>query len=534
MSDSSDTPNDRYDVIVVGSGGGLIGAYIAASRGLRTLVIEKTEFVGGTTAYSGAGIWLPGNAAERRGGMDLLPEFARTYLDAIVGDDAPAYLREAYLNAGPRLIDELEQNPRFQWFNYYGVPDYFAGLPGSHAQGHTIFPPHIPNAELGDRASLIRKPVWTERWGVDPGDVMTGGRALIARALLAFLETGNGTVLTNTALDSLVVEDGAVVGVEVVAAGFRVKIRADRGVLLAAGGFERNAELRRKYQPQVISDAWTMGCPGNTGAALEAGIAVGAATDLLDESWYVPGLVVPNNRPVFWTSVWRGIYVNGAGERFMNENLPYDQAGHTILAQHTGTDVPHIPTHFVFDHRQVADEGWQLPVGPDVPGWFDADEWLQAGVLKRADTLSELAELIGVPAGALKKTVDEFNGFARDGVDRQFHRGETPWDRYIVSSVGAFAGLRPHEYGPNPCLAPLNQPPYYAAEIVVSDLGTKGGLKTDDRSRVIRPDNSVIKGLYAAGNTMAPMTGRVYPGAGAPIGSSILFSYLAATDMAGA
>jgi 3-oxosteroid 1-dehydrogenase len=243
--------------------------------------------------------------------------------------------------------------------------------------------------------------------------------------------------------------------------------------------------------------------------------------------------VVPGNRPVFWTSSWSGIYVNAAGQRFMNENLPYDQAGHTMLQEHLSSGIDHIPTHWVFDQRQVDGNVWQLPVGPDVPGWFDAKEWIEAGVLKRADTLAELAEEIGVPADALEKSVDEFNGFAYDGVDTSFHRGEAPWDKYIVTAAGAFAGLPPHQYGPNPCLAPIDSPPFYAATLVVSDLGTKGGLKTDAQSRVVRPDGSVIKGLYASGNAMAPMTGRVYPGAGGPIGSSMTFSYLAALDMAG-
>jgi 3-oxosteroid 1-dehydrogenase len=424
------------------------------------------------------------------------------------------------------MIDELEQNPRFQHFIWRGVPDYFAGVPGSSEIGRTIFPPDIDRSELGDLEPLVRRPVWTERWGVDKGTVMIGGQALIARALLAFVETGNGTVRTNTGLERLLVEDGAVVGVEAVSNGERVKIFADRGVLLAAGGFERNGELRQKYQAG-LGDEWTMGCPGNTGDALQAGMEIGADTALLDESWLAPGLVVPHNRPVFYTSVWSGIWVNDAGERFMNERLPYDRAGHEMRRHHLGSDVAHIPTHWVFDQRQIDHDGFgALPVEPQVPGWFDVDEWLEAGVLQRADTLEELADKIGVPAANLTKTVEEFNRFARTGVDERFHRGEAPWDLMIAKGPQG-----PHQDGPNPCLGVIDRAPFYAVQVVLSDLGTKGGLKTDEHARVVRPDGSVIKGLYASGNTMAAMSGRIYPGAGGPVGSSMTFSYLAALDL---
>ncbi|MFE5027476.1 FAD-dependent oxidoreductase [Streptomyces sp. NPDC056656] len=514
-------PDTTYDVIVVGSGGGLIGAYTAASRGLRTLVIEKTAYVGGTTAYSGAGIWLPGNAAERRAGVEDSPEAARPYLDAIVGDDAPAALREAYLQAGPRVIDELEQNPLFQWFTWRGVPDYFEGRPGSLPQGRTIFPPDFPRAELGSLEPLLRRPLWTERWGVHPGMQLIGGQALIGRALLAYMETGNGSLRVNTALESLLVEDGRVTGVVALSDGERVTFRARRGVILAAGGYERNGELRRRYEP-AVGDEWTQGCEGNTGDALNAGLAVGAATDLLEEAWYAPGLVVPGTRPVFYTSVWSGIWVNDAGERFMNERLPYDRAGHELLRQ------GQLSTHWVFDQRQIDNERAfaTLPVAPEVPGWFDVEKFIEAGVLKRADSLEELAELIGVPAAALIKSVEQFNGYARAGKDEQFGRGESPWDLTVAQLAGA------HTDGSNPVLGVIDKGPYYAATIVLSDLGTKGGLRTDDHARVLRPDGSVIDGLYASGNTMAPMSGRIYAGAGVPVGSSMAFSYLAAVELA--
>lgn len=515
----------RYDVIVVGSGAALIGAYAAASRGLRTLVIEKTEFVGGTTAYSGAGIWLPGNAAEHRAGVEDTPEMARTYLDALIGDDAPVALRESFLDAGPRLIDELETNPLFQWFEWNGVPDYFAEVPGWSPKGRTIFPPPFQRSLLGNLEPLVRRTIWSERWGVPTTEDMIGGQALIGRALLAFMETGNGTLKVNTPLVDLVVEDGAVVGIEALTDGKPARFYAERGVLLGAGGFERNGELRKKYQ-SPLDDEWTQGAPGNTGDALLAGMRVGAATDLLDEAWYAPGVVMPDTRPTFFTTVWSGIWVNSAGERFMNERLPYDRAGHEMLKAHQADGASTLPTQWVFDQRQLDNEASfsALPVNPHVT-WFDVDKFLDSGVLKRADTIEELAKLIDVPVENLVRSIETFNSYARSGTDEEFHRGETPWDLLTANMAG------PHTDGANPCLGVIDKPPFYATPIVLSDLGTKGGLRTDGSARVLREDGSVIPGLYASGNTMAPMSGRIYAGAGVPVGSSMVFSYLAALDM---
>ena len=476
---------ERFDVVVVGSGGGLIGAFAAASRGLRTLVIEKAEWVGGTTAYSGAGIWLPGNPVILRAGIEDSPEAARPYLDSIVGDDAPVELREAFLRAGPPMIEELERDEAFGEFEWRGIPDYFEDRPGFLRQGRTIFPRNLDRSALGELEPLVRRPLWTERWGTEPGDVMIGGQALIARSLLALMGTGKATVHTNTALTGLLVEDDRVVAIDAVRDGEPVRYLAERGVLLAAGGFERNRELRQKYQAP-LTDEWTMGAPENTGDALEAAIAIGADTALLDEAWYAPGIVTPVGGPVFYTMVWGGIWVNAAGERFMNERLPYDRAGHELMRLHNSTGVEHIPAHWVFDQRQVDVDGFSmLPVDPQVPDWFDVDRWLEAGVLVRADTLEELAGRIGVPADALVRNVEEYNGFARSGVDERFHRGESPWDRVIANVV------QPHTDGPNKCLGVLDKPPYYAVQVVVTDLGTKGGVRTDERARVLRSDGSL-------------------------------------------
>jgi len=510
----------EYDFIVVGTGGGLIGAWAAGRRGLRTLVLEKTDTVGGTTALSGAGIWIPASAPMRRAGIDDSIEAATEYLDAIVGDDAPRELRQAYLHVGPEMVDELEQDAHFGELAWRQIPDYFHEYPGHLRKGRTIFPADIDRAELGDLEPLVRRPLWTDYWGVEPPTTMIGGQALTARALRAAVATGNVTVLTNTPLTDLVIEDGRVVGVKAEHDGQAVTYRAARGVLLAAGGYERNAELRQRHQPPV-TDAWTSGAPGNTGDALAAATAIGAGTALLDEAWFAPGIVTPDSRPVFYTMVWSGIWVNSAGQRFMNERLPYDRAGHELMRQQV------IPAWWVFDQTLVDADGFrELPVEPKVPGWFDVDRWLAGGALRRADSLGELAAQIGVPADALSATVDEWNGFARNGVDEAFHRGEAPWDRVVRGLWGD------HTDGPNPCLGVLAKPPYYAVQVVPTDLGTKGGVTTDADSRVLREDGTVIDGLYAAGNTMAPPLGRIYPGAGGPIATTMIFSYLAAVHAA--
>lgn len=527
---------ESYDVVVVGSGGGLVGAYVAAARGLRTLVIEKTAVVGGTVAYSGAGLWFPGSAPLRRADVDEDPEAARTYLRTVVGDPAREHLQDAYLEAAPRLIDELERDPLFGRFHFKPVPDYFAEGPGGTAHGRTIFPQELPSSELApERLDLVRRSIPAERRGAPTPDPLTGGRALIARALNAFLETGNGTVSVGTALTGLLVEDGRVVGVHARRDGEPVTIRAEKGVVLAAGGFERNAELRARYHALPLGSQWSNGAPENTGDALLAARAIGAATDLLDEAWFVPGLIQPDGRPTFQTATRAGIWVNAAGERFVNETRPYDQAGHELVRLHATTGVSHIPAYWILDQRALDRDGFGGdPEQPIDPSWFTS------GALRRADSIEELARLIDVPLQALARTVEEFNGYAGTGVDESFHRGETAWDKMSERIVG-FPAESPSNYlgktaegVPNQLLLPLDTPPFYVATITVSDIGTKGGLVIDEHARVLTPDGAPITGLYAAGNTAAAMSGRVYPGAGTPIGSSLTFSFLAVEDISAA
>lgn len=531
------TDAGTWDVIVVGSGGGgLVGAYFAASRGLRTLVLEKTDKVGGTTAYSGAGVWYPGSAPLERADLDDDLENGRTYLRGVVNDPGREHLQDAYLDAGVALIAELEQNEWFQSFVHAPVPDYYGSAAGATVAGRTIFPPPVEVSALGAEADLVRRPLFTERFGLDEGPLWTGGRALIARALKAFLGTGNGEVRTETALESLIVEDGRVAGVLASSVGEQIiTFRASRGVLLAAGGFERNAELREQHQS--LTGEWSNGAPGNTGDAIVAGIGVGADVELMDEAWFVPGVLQPDGLPLFHTGTRGGLWVNGAGERFVNETAPYDQAGHVMRQGHTTTDVSHSPAYWILDQRSLDRFGY----GGD-PEQAPSAEWFESGALRKADTLEEVARLIDVPAETLRDTVETFNKYAASGVDEQFHRGESAWDQmnsYIVGFPGGGWGgpsmnyLVEHDADlANQLLVPLDSPPYYIGQVLLSDIGTKGGLRTDADARVLRKDGTPIKGLYATGNSMAAMSGRVYPGAGAPIGSSLAFGYQAVAHMA--
>ncbi len=320
-------------------------------------------------------------------------------------------------------------------------------------------------------------------------------------------------------LADLLLEGGRVVGVVVEHEGTRHEVRARRGVILGSGGFERNAELRAKFLPQPTSEEWSTGSVFNTGAGLEAGIAAGAATDIMDDAWWGPTIPLPNG-PWFCLAERNlpgSLMVNQAGERYMNEALPYVEA---VQEMYKGeqTGVGHVPSWMIIDQR-YRNRYLFAGLSPRQP--FPG-RWYKNGTIKKASTLEALAEEIDVPADALAATVTRFNGFAAVGVDEDFHRGESAYDKYYSDPT----------VKPNPSLHVIDQAPFYAVKIVPGDLGTKGGLLTDERARVLRPDGSVIPGLYAAGNVSAAVMGYTYAGPGATIGPALVFGYLAVEDAA--
>ncbi|MCW2845543.1 MAG: fumarate reductase/succinate dehydrogenase flavoprotein domain protein, partial [Nocardioides sp.] len=322
-----------------------------------------------------------------------------------------------------------------------------------------------------------------------------------------------------TELTDLLIEDGRVTGVTVRRNGETSTVRARRGVILGSGGFEKNLEMREKHQPHPTSVDWTTGSQFNTGGGILAGIAAGAQTDLLDDAWWGPTIPLPNG-PWFCLAERNlpgSIIVNQAGERFMNEALPYVEAVHEIY-RGEATGVGHVPAWMVIDQRyrnRYLFAGL-MPRQP-FPG-----RWYTHGTIRRADSLAALAVEIDVPAEALTATVERFNAFATSGVDEDFHRGESAYDKYYSDPT----------VKPNPSLHTIDQGPFYAVRVVPGDLGTKGGLVTDERARVLRPDGSVIEGLYAAGNVSSAVMGRTYAGPGATIGPALAFGYLAAEDIA--
>lgn len=498
------TEAQEYDVVVVGSGGGaMTGAFLAQRAGLSTVVVEKTALLGGTSAYSGGACWLPGSQVQQRAGISDSTEGAREYLGAILEDPDETKV-EAFLAHSPELVAELEEaGVPFEWLPFSEYYD----APGRVAMGRSIQPANIKRGDLPERVgALVRPPVERDRAGEPGRNTLSGGQSLIARLLDGFLGAG-GTVLTELPVTGLVLAGDRVAGVAAMTPEGPVEIRARRGVLVAAGGFEGNAEERAAHG--VPGDvAWTMAPRGtNTGEPIAAAIAIGAATDYRGVGWFCPGLEQPDGGGSFTLGFRSGLMVDQSGLRYGNESLPYDRFGRLMAAA-----PERIPSWFVFDSR----EGGRLPAIAMPEG--DPAAHLAAGTWVQADTIEELAERIGVPADALAGTVERFNGFCAAGVDEDFGRGQDEYDTFFTGGVGP---------------APCDQAPFYAARFVLSDLGTKGGLVTDAAGRVLREDGSQIEGLYAASNSAASVFGTVYPGPGAPLGSAMVFASLAVRDLTG-
>ena len=507
--------DESYDVVVVGGGGGgLTAAYTAGLAGLRTLVLEKADVLGGMTAYAGACLWLPGNHITAQANAADSVAGALEYLRATVGDPALEDKQRAYVNTSAELVAFLTRDPAIR-FVYTPFPDYY-DAPGRVPNGRGITPEKVPATELGDLVDLVRPTQAADRLGRPvKRKTLHGGQALIGRLLLAISRLDRVEVRPASPFESLVTSGGRVTGVTARRDGQLVRIGASRGVLLAAGGFEANAELRRTWQGRDAQ--WTNAPATHTGDAILAAAGLGARLSGRENGWWATNLVYPGDpeTSAFVVGFRGGLFVNGTGRRFANESLPYARMGSEIIALERA-GVPALPIWWIFDDR--------FPAVPAIPAAEpDREVARAAGLWHTAGTIEDLAAAAGLPTGDLAATVARFNSFAATGKDADFHRGEDEFDLFFSPGDG-----------PNPCLVPVDRPPYHAIRVELGDLGTKGGVVTDTDARVLDEAGVPIAGLYATGNTTASLTGAVYPGPGAPIGTSMVFGYRAVRHMAAA
>jgi 3-oxosteroid 1-dehydrogenase len=564
MADATTTGWDQtVDLLVVGSGAGaMVAALTAYDRGGDPLLIEKTDRYGGSSAMSSAGLWVPNNHLMADAGVADTPEEAWSYLSGTTRGAVSDERLRAYLDTAPEAIRFLCDHSHVDLAALPEYADYYPHIPGSKPGGRSLEPKKFDARLLGDeflrmrdqhpqtqimgrifmtifeaRALLTRAPGWIgltmrlmARYWLDlpwrfkskRDRNLAMGNALIGMLRLSLMDRGIPLWLS-TAARELVVEGDRVVGLVAERGGRRTRIRAEKGVVFAAGGFEGNQAMREKYLPNPTRAEWTCGNPHNTGDVINMGLAVGAGLDLMDDAWWGPTTVVPGEDRarmlVIEKSLPGSILVNRRGERFVNEAAPYIDVVNTMYEKNA-PDAPSVPAYLIFDAAYRK----KYPCGPMLqasqqPDWA-LPKALRQGYLKKSETLEGLAAQLGIDAAGLQASVAKLNEYARTGKDLDFHRGETVFDRYYGDE----------RVQPNPCLAPIEASPYYGIEAYPGELGTKGGLRTDARARVVTESGEPIPGLYAIGNCAASVMGRSYPGAGSTLGPAATFGYIAARD----
>ncbi|AKC37324.1 3-ketosteroid-delta-1-dehydrogenase [Mycolicibacterium phlei] len=548
----------EVDLLVVGAGTGMAAALAGSERGLSVLIVEKSHYVGGSTARSGGALWLPASPVLRAAGTGDTVEQARAYLRSVVAGTAPEARSDGFLEHESATVEMLTRlTPmRFTWCRDYA--DYHPEEPGGSPAGRTcecrpfdasvlgtyrnrlqpgvMKPPAVPMpvtsadyrwmnlmARLPHKAlPLIVKRVVQGVGGAVLGRrYLAGGQALAAGLFAGVLRAGI-PIWTDTALVRLVTEGARVTGAVVAHEGREITVTARRGVVLAAGGFDHNMEMRHKFQSATLGKNMSLGADTNTGDALQIGQECGAAIDSMSQAWWFPAVApLPGGSPKVMLaerSLPGSFIVDQTGRRFINEATDYMSFGQRVLERERRGD-PVESMWIIFDRRyrnSYVFAGQLYPRMPIPASWFNA------GIAYRAESLAALAPIMGIPREEFLATVRRFNASAAAGDDIDFRRGRSVYDRYYGDPTVT----------PNPNLRPLHDGPFYAVRMVLSDLGTCGGLRADERARVLREDGTVMEGLYAIGNTAANAFGATYPGAGATIAQGLVYGYIAAQDAA--
>ena len=559
--------DETFDLVIVGSGGAsMCASLLYKSLGRRALIVEKQAKIGGSTGFSGGVWWIPNNPVMKRAGVSDSFEQAWQYFESAVtyrGKCSSDERRRAFLTSGPEMVEFLErQGMQFKYAD--GWSDYYDDLPGGQPRGRSLVAQLFDVNELGEwKAKLSMYPgmalpmgsedfptlfmakktsagkkmgltlVWRLLKNKLLGRDVRGGGAAIQGRMLQMALREQLPIYTESPVQDFVVENGRVTGIVAMRHGKPVRIQARDGVLINAGGFSRNREMREKYQPKPNAWAWTNANPGDTGEMIEAAMKLGAAVDCMNEAWWVitslapgeklpEGAVNPEGVAIPFMhhldlSLPYLIMVDQDGRRFCDESGAYMEIGQRLYARHEQTGRG-IPAWVILDSRHRDNYPW----GTAQPG-KTPQSWLDSGYMKRADTLEALAKECGIDWNGLKAEVEKFNGYCRQGKDPEFNRGGRAFDRAHGDPTVT----------PNPNLGPIEQGPFYAVAMYPGDVGTAGGVLTDEHARVLREDGSVIEGLYATGNSTASVVGRCYPGAGSSIGASFVFGYRAAQHAAG-
>jgi succinate dehydrogenase/fumarate reductase flavoprotein subunit len=562
--------HDTVDLVVIGSGGaGFSAALNAAIDGARVLLVERMGHVGGTTALSAATTWVPGTKRGLEVNPDDTPERVATFLNLAVGARSDAKLRQAFIDNGPHAIAKLEANSALQFQVRMLHPDYLSELEGSVLRGRAIEPQPFDGKLLGPNLTLVRNPIpeftvlggmmvdrddifhllrLTETWKSFSYSVriivrhfldkllhprstrLVMGNAMIARMLYSYIQR-NGLLVTNTEATQLIQNGNSIQGVmlqQTLPDGSVVKrtVHSKGGVVIASGGFNRHVTRRADLLPGA-KEAWCPAGPGHTGKAqdlaLQAGGQLGSGG--LSHAFWAP--VSTRQRADGSTAVFphfvmdRGkpgmITVDSQGQRYLNESTSYHLFGIAMQAHHATT--PSVPSWLVCDAGALKRYGiGMIRPGNDAQG-KGLEPFLADGYLKQGHTLADLAQQLNVPTDKLKATVERFNAFADNGVDEDFQRGTTDYQRANGDATW---------HGPNPCLGALREGPFYAIALYPGDIGAATGLVTDGDARVLNAQGVAIEGLYAAGNDMHSIMGGIYPAPGITIGPGVTFGYLAA------
>jgi len=546
------------DVLVVGSGAGALTAAITAHDcGGQVLVVEKSDMYGGTSATSGGGIWVPCNHLMAEHGESDTPEAALEYLKACIGDSVSEDRLKAYVENAPKMLREMEDKSDIRFVST-PYADYLTDKPGSKDGWRTLDPVPMSATKLGKEFFNMRPPHPQTIFGGftitvnEAKKIITrakGWKMIMAKLMISYrldipmrmkskrhrrLCLGNalvGRCLTSAfkrkipiwreaPLKSLIETNGAVSGAIIQKDGKDFRVNAARGVILAAGGFEHNAEMRAANLPGPTDTKWSATPGQNTGDAHRAAEAVGANLTLMDAAWWGPSVRLPHNdrsRVLFAERALPGIYiVNEKGERYLNEAASYDEVGRKLQAYPNTSWV-------IFDRRAREKYG----IGPLYPTAVHPDsKWTESikAVVKKSDTIDGLAELMGVDAQGLNLTVEKVAKYSETGVDEDFGSGSSSYDRYYGDP----------SITPNPCLAPLAKAPFYAFPVYPGDIGTKGGVDVNVNAQALSKKRRPIRGLYATGNTASSVMGYTYPGAGSTLGPAMTFGYVAAKHAMGA